>query len=116
MPDSWSDGLPHCLPLDGQSEGLADNLVRSQPEAGPAQTRPRSSAMPRPFTGMVVCDRTQLATLRTFYSTTLLQGSLPFNFPAQSEAGTWLVRFTAPPKWVPNGRKYSVSIEIEILP
>lgn len=118
MPDAWPDSLSHCLPRDGQSEAMGDGLIRYQPDAGPAQVRRRSSAVPRPFTGMVILTRAQLATLRTFVDTTLLGGSLPFTIPAQSEAGTWLVRFADKglPRWTPAGGKYRVSFELEILP
>lgn len=118
MPDVWPVDLPQCLPRDGQGEGMGDDRIFSQPDVGPAQVRPRSSAEVRPFSGLLILTRSELATLRTFVDTTLLRGSLPFTFPAQSEAGTWLVRFTkgGKPKWAPFGSKYRVSFDLEILP
>lgn len=118
MVDAWPATLPQCLPLDNQQEGMANNLIRSQPDTGPAQVRRRSSAAPRAWSGMVVLTRAQLAILRDFVEVTLLQGSLPFSFPATSEAGTWLVRFAdnGLPKWRRVGPKFSVTLQLEILP
>jgi len=118
MVDAWPSDFPQCLPRDGQSEAMGDTLIRSQPDTGPAQARKRTSAQVRPFAGIVILTRAQLAALRVFVDTTLLGGSLPFTFPAQSEAGTWLVRFAdrGLPKWTPQGGKYRVGFELDILP
>lgn len=118
MPDAWPATLPQCLPLDNQQEGSANNLIRSQPDTGPAQVRRRSTSAPRPWSGMVVVTRSQLAILRNFVEVTLDQGALPFTLPATSEAGTWLVRFAdgGLPKWRRVGPKYSVTMQLEILP
>jgi hypothetical protein len=118
MTDIWPSDLPQCLPLDGQQEAMADNLLRSQPDAGPAQVRRRSSAGVRPFAAMMMLSRQQLETLKTFVDATLLGGALPFSLPAQTEDGVWLVRF-APgglPKWTRVGGKFNVKIQLEILP
>lgn len=116
MPDAWPDSLPQCLPVDGQGEGLADERIRSQPDAGPALVRRRSTAGVRPFSGIVILDRAQLDMLRSFVDETLDGGTLPFSFPAQSEAGTWLVRFDELPKWQRRGVRYQVALQLEILP
>lgn len=119
MVDAWPVSLPHCLPLDGYAEAVADNLIRAAPDTGPAKVRRRSTSQVRPLSGMIVIDRTQLATLRTFVETTLLGGALPFTLPAQSAAGDLLVRFAQGglPQWGKvAASRFNVSFQLEILP
>jgi hypothetical protein len=119
MVDAWPGGLPQRLLIDGYSEGVADNLVEYPTDTGPPQTRRRSTAGARPLAAQIQVTRAQLATLRTFVETTLLGGALPFTLPAQTEAGTWLVKFAKQglPKWSAiGGDYYQVQFGLNILP
>lgn len=119
MPETWPAGFPQCFELGSDSEGITDGRVSSKPDAGPPLTRRRSSAMADPLSGTMVFTSAQLADLKTFVRTTVLGGSLPFNFPAQSGGGTVLVMFEhdALPSWSRiGGNRYRVRMQLNVMP
>lgn len=119
MPASWPAGLPQKLLVDGYSQGLGAGVLAYAPEAGPALTRRRFSATVKPLAGVVEMTSAQLATLKGFFDTELIGGSLAFTFPDPLGGSALLVRFLAdsPPKWSAlGGDYYSVSLALEILP
>ncbi len=93
MVDAWPTSLPQRVQLDS-TEAMADELIEHPSDTGPPITRLRSSAAADTFGCQLVLTAAQRTTLKTFVRTTLKGGSLPFTFPAQHQAGTWLVRFT----------------------
>lgn len=61
--------------------------------------------------------KAQLATLRSFVESDLNGGVLPFVFPAQGEAGTWVVQFGEKlPSWSAVADYWNVSFDLVILP
>lgn len=118
MADVWPASLPQKLLVEGYSEGLADGRLISQMDAGPAKVRRRSSAMPRPLQGSMIMTSAQLATMRTFVNTTLIGGSLPFDFPDPATGATLLVRCAGSVPALTNlgGAYWNVSLDLEILP
>jgi hypothetical protein len=117
--DSWPDSLPQRLLREGNSEGLGDGLIETQPDAGPPQSRQRFSATAGSLAGAMNCSGAQLDTLLTFFRTTVSGGSLPFNFPNQRGAGEILVKFAkgGQPQWSETGPDvYRVSINLVTLP
>lgn len=118
--DTWpaSPTLPQRLLAETYSEGFADGRLVSQMETGPAKVRRRSSAMPRPIKGEMIMTAAQVASLRTFFNTTLIGGSLPFNFPDPiTYPTTILVRFAGGvPAVSAFGSRYKVALDLEILP
>lgn len=119
MTDAWPVTLPQCLNV-GYSEGLADNLIETQPDAGPPISRRRSTAGVRPLSGQMKMTRAQIATLKTFVHTTLMEGALPFTFDdPTATGGTLLVKFVkgSLPSWQQiGGGVYMVSISLTVLP
>lgn len=120
MPATWPGTLPQYLQIDSNKEQVPDNRLISQTDTGPGKMRSRSSALPRPVSGVMLMDSTQLATLDSFIASDLAQGTLPFNFPAVRGGGTWLVRI-APSGGMPSyqnlgGDTWQVAIGIEVLP
>lgn len=119
MVDVWPVGLPQNVLVNGYSEAVGDGLLEYQPETGPSISRRRSTANPRPIAMSFELTSAQIATLRTFYETTLIGGSLPFSFPGITEAVTYLVKFqkSGIPKWTSlGGDYYSVSMSVWVLP
>lgn len=121
MVDAWPAGLPQKLQSDSFSESVADGLIETQPDQGPPITRRRSTAAVRPMSGTMVCTAAQVATLRTFFDTTLLGGSLPFSFPDQMQSATLLVKFAKGglPAWRQHsigGDNYILSLSLLVLP
>jgi len=114
----WESTLPQELTTDGYSQSAADNLLRTSMDTGPAKVRRRATSAPRPVGGTVIMDETQLATFKTFYATTILGGSLRFNWVDPDDGSTAVeMRFTSPPSWtVLGGDLYRVTLALEILP
>jgi hypothetical protein len=116
MPELWPVTLPQKFNENDYTEAVANNLLRSAMEYGPAKIRPRSTSGPRPVSGSMQMNTTQL-------NVSTLGGSLAFTFPNQRGAGTWLARFgnDGLPTWKPNGymdgeQAWSVTMKLEILP
>ncbi len=118
MADNWPANLPQCFVV-GYSDGLGDGLIEAQPDVGPPISRRRSSAAVRPLSGSMRMTRAQIATLKTFFDTTLLGGSLPFNFTDPTYGSTILVKFAKgkQPTWQQSAPGiYRVNINLAVLP
>jgi hypothetical protein len=119
MVDAWPATLPQFVLQSGYSEGEGDGNVEYKPDAGPTITRRRSTADMRPLSMSFELSREQKAALREFYEVTLLNGSLPFTFPAPSEDGDYLLKFQkggAPRYASLGGNEFSASMSVWILP
>jgi hypothetical protein len=113
----WPGSLPVIPLVDGYRENLPDVLIRTQMDAGPVRVRPRYTAGVRPIQGKISCDKTQLATLDTFFITTLAYGSLPFDWINARTGATFSFRFVKPPIYIPEHKdRWTVSLDLEILP
>jgi len=119
MASAWPGTLPQKFLVDGYMEGVGDGLLEYQPDTGPSISRRRATAVPRPLSGNFEMTSAQIATLRTFFDTTLIGGSLPFTFPDPLTGATLLVKFQKGgiPKWAALGGDYfSVGMSLWILP
>lgn len=115
----WPELLPQKLLREGNSEGLGDGLIETQPDQGPPISRPRSTAVTRPLAGAINCSGAQLDALIAFYNVELAMGALPFTFPAPRGGGSLLVKFLkgSQPTWSETGPDvYRVPISLLILP
>lgn len=112
----WPTTLPTELLQRGYNQSAADVLLRSELDTGPAKVRRRYTAGVQPVTGNTVLSESQLGTLRTFYDTTLLGGSLRFSWKDPVSLVAKEFRFTSPIKWIINSGWYDVSLELEMLP
>ena len=115
---AWPGTLPVIPLVEDFSESPPDVLIRTQMDAGPARVRPRYTAGVRPIMGKIRCTKTQVATLDTFYVTTLVFGSLPFDWISGRTGATVSYRFTKPPQYKPEGTKdlWTVTLELEVMP
>ncbi|MGM4891271.1 hypothetical protein [Tardiphaga sp. 839_C3_N1_4] len=119
MVDAWPAEFPQELEQNGFSEGVGDGVLEYQPDQGPSISRRRTSAVMRPLSGTMQMSAAQIATLRTFFDTTLMGGALPFEFPDQIQDGTLLVKFPkgAGPSWSAlSGELYRVQLSMMVLP
>lgn len=119
MASPWPGTLPQKFLVDGYSEGVGDGLLEYQPDTGASLTRRRATAMPKPMGGNFEMTSAQIATLKTFFETTLIGGSLPFNFPDPLTGATLLVKFQKGgiPKWSAlGGDCYIVGVSLWVLP
>lgn len=115
---TWPATLPQTLLQDGYREALPRNKVRTEMDAGPAKQRRRYTAAVRPLTGCQNLTTTQVAALKDFHNTTLLGGTLPFDW-ADPIPGSGLMsfRFVSEPSIdrVLSARLYRVMYQLEIL-
>lgn len=76
----WPHVLPQYLQQSGYSEQLANQMLRTQMDAGPAKARRRFTAAPRPLTGDIIVTAAQLIFFRAWYDSVLLGGTLRFGW------------------------------------
>ncbi|CAB5220423.1 hypothetical protein UFOVP233_72 [uncultured Caudovirales phage] len=100
MATVWPATLPAFVLEAGYQEGLEDQTVETQMDAGPAKIRRRFTTSTRRFQVTVQMTPEQAAIFETFYLTTLSGGSLPFDWvhPRTQVAKTF--RFRRPPPTV----------------
>lgn len=115
---NWHTDLPQTLFVSGYSQTYPNVAIKSEMDAGPAKVRRRFTAGVEPVSGTMIMTAAQLATLDTFYNTTLLGGALRFSWtkpPAHSAACE--MRFTEPPTWTAiDPGMYEVNMSFEVLP
>ena len=114
----WPVSLPQTPPWNGYSESPPDTVLRTQMDAGPAKTRQRFTAGVRPIQERIRMSWDQVATLDTFYVTTLSNGALKFDWVHPRTAAVSVYRFTAAPSWRPSsrGKAWDVTMQLEIMP
>lgn len=89
---AWPAGLPQCPILNGFKEQPQPSTTAFKPEIGPPKIRRRTTAKSW-MTDMVYrMTNAQLLTFKTFYETTLEDGSLPFtqNHPVTKVNHNWM--------------------------
>lgn len=119
MVSAWPGTLPQQLQISGASLGIGDGLVEYDPDFGPSITRRRTAAIVRPLAGVMILTNAQIGTFETFFYTTLLGGSLPFNFPDPRTGATLLVKFTKKqlPSYAPQGGdNFLLALNLQVLP
>lgn len=119
MPDAWpvSSGLPNYLALENANETFPDNTLRYKTDVGPPKLRRRSTAAPTIFVGSMTLNSSQTSTFETFYKTTLMYGSLPFEWVHPRTRNAAVMRFVGPPSLVPIGGIYwTLNMTLEIMP
>ncbi len=116
--DNWPLTLPQYLDLAGNSAGMGNGVVETQPDIGPPISRTRTNVVVDAIAGTMKISEAQLAILKTFFRTTLGQGALPFYFPDQTLANNpALMKFVSPPTWtVLTLDLYQVSLALLVLP
>lgn len=86
---------PPVYPLDPDAEQI-DTVLRSDFTAGYEQTRPKFTRARRQFGLRYRLEATDLATLRTFETTTLVNGADSFSWTHPLTAVTYTVRLVEP--------------------
>lgn len=117
----WPSTLPDWRAAFKVTAG--SGVLRTDNSTGPAATRQRSSAVPDEFqVGPLYFTGDQLATLRTFFKTTLKGGAVPFDDvdPIDDSPASYKIIDV---EWgnvrgspTPGARIYRVSMTMEQLP
>jgi hypothetical protein len=77
---AWPAGLPQASLLEGALETVQDATVRTEMDVGPAKRRRRYTAVVRRFSVPLILTLDQVATLETFYDSTLSGGVDAFDW------------------------------------
>lgn len=116
----WPVGLPQDVLTDGYGESMADLVLRSQMDAGPAKQRRRFTAGVKTHSIAVAVTRAQVATFETFYYTTLGGGALPWDWTHPRLQTTVTFRFIGGQvpqiKPEPGAARWLISAQIEQMP
>jgi len=114
---SWPGTLPQAPDFSTFQETSPNVALRTQMDVGPPKLRRRSTAGIRPFTMSFLMTQTQVATLETFYQTTLTGGTAAFDWTHPRTGSAASFRFVTPPQYHAIGPiTYRVSCQMEILP
>ena len=112
----WPVSLPQTPLAEGYSEAIADNVIRSKMETGPAKMRLRSTVSNESLTCAMHITRAQWATVRVFYLTTLAV-VLPFSWTHPSTGASANFRFVSPPTIAPAGGGFvTLTLALEVVP
>jgi hypothetical protein len=112
---SWPGTLPDVL-ASGYSEDMANLLLRSDMDTGPAKVRKRISYNTKPISASIVVNSTQVATFETFFYTTLLGGSLTWTATHPRTGASVDMRFNGVPKISSSDSLYTISMNLEVMP
>jgi len=117
MPSAWPASLPQYVDQGGYTETPPAVALRSDMDAGAAKVRRRFTDAPRFFSISVQIDDTQRATLDTFYVTTLVGGTLSFDWVHPITRASAEFRFMSPPTYVAlSGLVFRATLPLELLP
>lgn len=112
----WPVSLTQEPEATGFSQQLEDNLIRTQMDAGKAKVRRRFSAGVMLSSMSMVLTTEEKNTLVAFYETTLVDGSLEFDWIDHLKGGAATYRFVAPPIFRAIGQViWKVTMQLEIV-
>ena len=118
----WPPTLPQTLPVQSP-ESADENKIVSEMDAGPRKMRRRYTAVSRfyrPDSGRWVFSRAQRDALLAFYDTTLVSGTLRFDWLEPVPGiGSVECRIMERPVMTPitaGATRYECEMELEVLP
>lgn len=113
---AWPSSLPQRPLLEGAAEQGQGTVVRTDMDVGPAKLRRRYTAEVTRFDVSLILTTAQVATLETFYDTTL-QGVDPFDWTHPRTLAAASLRFITRPGYQPIGAGYwRTAFALEVLP
>lgn len=113
----WPSGLPSYVLVDGYTEIMPNNTIFSNPDIGPPKARRRSTAAIAPVKVQILLNTSQVATLISFYRSTLSEGTLPFTWTHPRTTGSITARFMSPPIITAvSGTHYNAILDLGVMP
>lgn len=116
---SWPSNIPTFL-VRGFSEQPGDGRLRTPMDAGPPKVRRRYTATVRKMRGTIQTDDTGLAAFETFLETTILSGSIPFDWEHPRTGADIVCQIGENyPSWSPANNaatRWDIELDLEILP
>lgn len=113
---TWPTSLPDNFLASAYSESPPDNTIRTKMDVGPPKMRRRGTAAARPIRGTLLMTDAQLATFDTFYDSTLDSGADRFDWTHPRSGSSVEFRFVSPPSYSARGRRWVVTVDMEIMP
>lgn len=117
---TWPGTLPQCVQINGYSETVGYNVIRTPMDAGPAKMR-RRSARAEPLSVSFVMNQDQLGYLETFVKDTIkVTSRFYFTHPRKNvtvevrivpgnDGELYKVNYLGPSHW-------TVSMNLEVMP
>ena len=116
----WPATVPSKPLFDSYSETVPDTRLRTSMGAGPAKIRPKSAAVPVPITVNLHLTSDELADLEDFIDSTLIRGSLRFEFPHPRKGTTIEARFVGGDSLYTVAAsgvgRWTISMQLEVMP
>lgn len=109
----WPSTAPLRLLLESVGKEVEDNRYKFKPKIGASITRRASSKRSDKLKGDVLWTLAQYNTVMTFYTTTLVDGTLTFTNADPITGTTTTYQFVSPPKISAVGTKLKVTIDLE---
>lgn len=114
---TWPPGVPFTFQQPGFDLQLGDGAIRTPNDVGPANVRPRFTAIADNLTGVIRMTRAQFVQLRDFHKVTLGLGSDKFDAVDPIEEVSRDFRFLKPPRAVASGPDWvDAYVALEMLP
>lgn len=114
---TWPASLPQSVQQQGYGEPFGNTAIRSEVDKGPAKMRQRFTAAISNFNITMILTTAQVATLETFYITTLAGGTAQFTWVhPRTAAAVTTMRFVKPPQISALGANYTAAMALEVLP
>lgn len=112
MPATWPGTIEEKLLIAGFSFEDDSQFIEQPMDVGPPKVRRRSTLAYSSQTCAIIVDATDLATLKTFYNTTLTGGTGTFNFTDPLTSTTQVYRFRKPYTVTPvSGTLYRIEMD-----
>lgn len=112
----WPTTLPKPM-NESFSENMANNVIRSSMDRGPAKVRRRTTANIREIAFSMMLTETQLTALETFYNVTTVGGAAEFDYTHPRTGVIESARFKEPFSYRDtNSNLFTASVSLEILP
>ena len=114
---AWPASLPQYMNADDYTETRVDGTIRTSMDAGPDFVRRRYTAVPTRFSGSLILTDTQVATLDTFYYTSLNGGVDEIEWDHPRTGASVSMRFLSPPSYRAfTNDLWQAQLSLEILP
>ena len=116
MAETWPATLPSPSP-DGYGERPGAGPLRTEMEVGPPKVRRRTTTVVRQFDINLELTKAQIATLDTFYVTTLAGGVTEFDWTNPRTEAAATCRFVTVPVYTTTGGDgWQARFRMEVLP
>lgn len=114
---AWPLSLPQLAHADDFEEAADSVLIRTDMDAGPAKVRPRYTVEITRYRFSLLLTKAQVATLETFFKTTIGYGSEAFDWIDPRTGAAASLRFTNRPAYSNvGGAVWRTALELERMP